>query len=138
MICFAIIGKEKQWCINFIIAYRWNNAYVIADKRCCWRGCVCSRNSGLFCCARGSQCTFKLWHGYSNSGFLLCDRRWRRSRFQNGWRYRVDRLDEYIQKVAETMSKSERESTYLNVNLTYKGEWKCQMNCLKILKKKMM
>ncbi len=38
------------------------------------------------------------------------------------WRYRIDAVDEQIQKVTEGMSEAERNSTYLNVNLTYKGE----------------
>ncbi len=38
------------------------------------------------------------------------------------WRYRIDAVDEQIQKVAEGMSEAERNSTYLNVNLTYIGE----------------
>ena len=38
------------------------------------------------------------------------------------WRYRIDAVDEQIQKVAKGMSKAERNSTYLNVNLTYIGE----------------
>ncbi len=38
------------------------------------------------------------------------------------WRYRIDEVDAQIQKLAESMSEAERNSTYLNVNLTYKGE----------------
>lgn len=38
------------------------------------------------------------------------------------WRNRVDSLDEKIQEIAESMSEAEKASTYLNVNLTYKGE----------------
>lgn len=38
------------------------------------------------------------------------------------WRYRIDVVDEQIQKAAKGMSEAERKSTYLNVNLTYKGE----------------
>ena len=38
------------------------------------------------------------------------------------WRYRIDDVDAQIQKVAESMSEAEKNSTYLNVNLTYKGE----------------
>ena len=35
------------------------------------------------------------------------------------WRYRIDAVDEQIQKMAENMTEAERNSTYLNVNLTY-------------------
>ena len=38
------------------------------------------------------------------------------------WRYRIDAVDEQIKKMVEGMSETERKSTYLNVNLTYKGE----------------
>lgn len=38
------------------------------------------------------------------------------------WRYRIDKIDEHIKKIAEKMSEAERKSTYLNVKLTYKGE----------------
>lgn len=40
------------------------------------------------------------------------------------WRYRIDVIDENIQKIAETMSEVERKSTYLNVNLTYRRRMK--------------
>lgn len=39
------------------------------------------------------------------------------------WRYRIDEVDAQIQKMAESMSEEERNSTYLNVNLTCTGEW---------------
>ncbi len=38
------------------------------------------------------------------------------------WRYRIDAVDEQIQKMAEDMSEAERNSTYLNVNLIYGGD----------------
>ena len=38
------------------------------------------------------------------------------------WRYRIDDIDAQIKKMAESMSEADRISTYLNVNLTYKGE----------------
>lgn len=38
------------------------------------------------------------------------------------WRYRIDAVDEQIQQLAVGMTEIERNSTYLNVNLTYKGE----------------
>lgn len=38
------------------------------------------------------------------------------------WRYRIDVVDEQIQRMAENMTAIEKNSTYLNVKLTYKGE----------------
>ena len=38
------------------------------------------------------------------------------------WRYRIDDIDAQIQKMAESMSEAEKNSTYLNVNLIYKGD----------------
>lgn len=38
------------------------------------------------------------------------------------WRYRIDDVDAQIQKMSESMSEAERNSTYLNVNFIYKGE----------------
>lgn len=38
------------------------------------------------------------------------------------WRYRIDDVDAQIQKMSESMSEAERNSTYLNVNLIYKGD----------------
>lgn len=38
------------------------------------------------------------------------------------WRYRIDAVDEQIQRMVEGMTEAQRKSTYLNVNLTYKGE----------------
>lgn len=38
------------------------------------------------------------------------------------WRYRIDDVDAQIQEMAESMSEAERNSTYLNVNLIYKGD----------------
>ena len=38
------------------------------------------------------------------------------------WRYRIDDVDAQIQKIAENMSEAEKNSTYLNVNLIYKGD----------------
>lgn len=38
------------------------------------------------------------------------------------WRYRIDAVDSQVEKMAENMSEVERNSTYLNVNLTYEGE----------------
>ena len=38
------------------------------------------------------------------------------------WRYRIDDVDAQIQKMAESMSEAEKNSTYLNVNLIYKGD----------------
>lgn len=38
------------------------------------------------------------------------------------WRYRIDDVDAQIQKMAESMSEAERNSTYLNINMIYKGD----------------
>ncbi len=38
------------------------------------------------------------------------------------WRYRIDAVDSQVEKMAGNMSEVERNSTYLNVNLTYEGE----------------
>ena len=38
------------------------------------------------------------------------------------WRYRIDDVDVRIQQMAESMSEAEKNSTYLNVNLVYKGD----------------
>ena len=38
------------------------------------------------------------------------------------WRYRIAGVDAQIQKMAESMSEAEKNTTYLNVNLIFKGE----------------
>lgn len=38
------------------------------------------------------------------------------------WRYRISGVDAQIQKMAESMSEAEKNTTYLNVNLIFKGE----------------
>lgn len=38
------------------------------------------------------------------------------------WRYRISGVDAQIQKIAESMSEAEKNTTYLNVNLIYRGE----------------
>ena len=38
------------------------------------------------------------------------------------WRYRIDDVDAQIKKMVESMSEAEKNSTYLNVNLIYKGD----------------
>ena len=38
------------------------------------------------------------------------------------WRYRIDDVDAQIKKMAESMFEAEKNSTYLNVKLVYKGD----------------
>lgn len=38
------------------------------------------------------------------------------------WRYRITGVDAQIQKMSESMSEAEKNTTYLNVNLIYNGE----------------
>jgi hypothetical protein len=59
--------------------------------------------------------------GYANSIGGVGDKRVNAS-IGSQWRYRIDDVDAQIQKMADSMSEAEKNSTYLNVNLTYKGD----------------